>query len=163
MITLGNSIWSLKYLFEVEFKDGSTYKQNDKDTSQFNLKKVRIENGQEIISDGTAFTDIEKKIYQIKTFSLVNDKHRFTVDLTDGHFEMDGVITHIDHTVDQVVPVHLIPKVPFKLIYFRQHKHDMNVNYEQRKSNEIAHRIIYFFGWEFSISGKNYRQVVGIE
>jgi hypothetical protein len=135
----------LKYLFEVEFKDGTVYKQTLEDKS--------------IEGVGSAFTDIVKRINDIRIFTLRNVKNKncWSVDLITGEFYHNGYAFQIDDCLDQLIPKHLIAEYPKKLIYFRQHQHDYNM-----QKTELAHRIRYFIGYEFDVMGKKYQRKISI-
>lgn len=109
----------MKYLFKVEYKDGTIFTQNEDDVSLVDPKR-------------SAFFDIKDNI---KRFSLIGE-HIYTVDLTDGHFEIDGIDfkMHEEELKD------------FKLIYFRRHKYTFNAKHQEK-----SHEVVFRFGWQ---SGK---------
>lgn len=128
----------MKYLFSVQFNDGAIFNQNKED--QHPTKK-----------DKSSFTHLmeEAKIHQgIKTFSLHGEEN-FLVDLTDGHFEINGV--RFDAHGQDFIPQDL------RLVYFRQHRHTLNGGVE------TAHEITFFLGWQCTIDGKNYQQTISIK
>lgn len=90
----------LKYLFEVEYKDGSVFQQNADDVSKTDPLR-------------SAFFDV--KIPEVKRFGLFDEENSYIVDLQDGHFEVNGKSFHMhDGEVKD-----------FTLVYFRrvqQHK-----------------------------------------
>jgi hypothetical protein len=134
----------LKYLFQVEYTDGTTFKQNKEDVSSTDPKR-------------SAFYDVLQSGKPIKRFSLVEDKlinpKKVTVDLTDGHFEMNGVpfISEADR------PLPVLPEA-FTIVFFRRHIHQFNTT----TNAELSHTISYFLGWKCWIAKKEYQQVIGI-
>lgn len=107
----------LKYLFTAELKDGSIYKQNKQDAS-VKFPPQKDENGK--LQGFSCMKDIQGDIdaYNIKKFTLRENSllplKEISVDLTDGHFEINGV----SFTTEQDKPLAL-PQVKRKLIYFR--------------------------------------------
>ena len=122
----------LKYLFEVEYKDGTRFQQFQDDVSQRD-------------SSRSAFFDVKQD--QVKTFSLVGEGHRYLVDLIDGHFEIDGV----------QFQMHEAELTDFRLIFWRRHTHTINA-----RMKELAHEVVYRVGWQATKDGKNYQEVLQI-
>lgn len=123
----------MKYLFTAQFNDGEEYRQTTED------KSLTIEGK-------SAFYDIKDK--QIKTFRLEGDGHTYLVDLTDGHFEIDGVPFGVNEPVSA--------DEPLRLIYFRR-------NYIHHAGTEIIGTDRHFFiGWQTTVNGKNYQQIIQI-
>ena len=123
----------LKFLFSVEYKDGTVYEQNAEDVSVSDKKR-------------SCFFDVKQD--EVKRFSLWGDGNDYTVDLTDGHFEIAGVSFFM----------HSSPVTNFRLIYFRRHYHDFSTDLKQR-----AHRVEYHFGWQGNSEdeeGKNVQRVM---
>lgn len=112
----------LKYLFQVTYKDGSIYIQNPEDLS---VKAPEL--------GKSCFYDIEQE--KVKSFFLSNDEHTYSVNLLDGHFEVDGVpfFMHPDRSLKG-----------FRLVFFRQHTHDLDA----RSGRELSHVIAYQMGWQ---------------
>lgn len=133
-----------KYLFEATYKDGIVYSQGADDTSLF-------------VTGKNAFYDIlyepHKPIEELVEFSLKGDGHTYSVNLRDGHFEIDGVAIQVgdDMPLDH-------DKCEFRLIYFKRHTHHMNLNFVEKE-----HLIKYFIGWQTTIQGKNYQQTISVE
>lgn len=126
----------LKYLFEVEYKDGLTYSQNEQDISISNPLK-------------SCFYDIKQN--EVKIFSLKGNSHNYLVDLIDGHFEIDGVPFRFHNETLK----------DFRLIFWRQHTHMVNVSNSSLK--ELSHKIIYRFGWQTNNEkGENIQRIMEI-
>ncbi|HEX8196353.1 MAG TPA: hypothetical protein VF571_09210 [Pyrinomonadaceae bacterium] len=123
----------MKYLFTAQFNDGEEYRQTTEDKS--------------LTTEGkSAFYDIKDR--DIKTFKLEGDGHTYLVDLTDGHFEIDGVPFGAGKPV--------LADEPLRLIYFRR-------NYIHHAGTEIlGHDIDYFMGWQTTVNDKNYQQIIQI-
>src|SRR4030067_1671035 len=104
----------LKYLFSVEYKDGSRFNQNKEDISSQDEKR-------------SAFFDVcQEEVVRFNLHGggfLVKDK--FTVDLTDGHFEVMGVPFFMH---DRALPLK-----DFKLIFHRKHTHQFKMTGEKTK------------------------------
>lgn len=128
----GESI-ELKYLFEVEYLNGETYKQNAEDQSPTDPQR-------------SCFFDV--RIEEIKRFKLVGEGREVVVDLTDGHFEVDGLsfLATDEELFD------------FRVMYYRVRDihFDIGMNY---RSNDIAYRI----GWQANTKdGKNRKRFIQI-
>jgi len=127
---MGNPM-PLKYLFIAEYKDG-VFKQTPEDVSVKDPKR-------------SCFFDVDHD--KLVRFHLVGD-HKFTVDLRDGHFEVNGVSFFM----------HEEPLKDFRLIYFRKHTHHFNIQYEEK-----AHEIVYRMGWQTTNEkGENVQRVLEI-
>ena len=131
----------LKYLFDVEFTDGSTYTQTPADRSVFDPEKR------------SCFYDVMQLIEQgkqIKLFLLSDGKNGFLVDLSDGHFEINGIPFFMHEQRDLT---------DFRIIFFRQHTHHFN-----QDNKEIGHEITYRMGWQTNDKdGKNVQRVMEID
>lgn len=158
---------NLKFLFEAEFFDNKPkYKQNQQDASITELPK-KDENG--ILQGRSAFYDLRDDVAKgnIKRFSLVETylsllPRRFTVDLADGHFEINGIPF-------QAMSDRPLPAMPekFTLIYFRFVQQDQIVKYQLKTGQILStkpgeRRVEYMIGWQCTISGKNYQQTIVI-
>lgn len=124
---------SLKYLFKVEYVDGTKFKQNKQDVSSLDRKR-------------SAFYDVLNSGKDIKTFEVGKIK----VNLQDGHFKVKGQEILVDEE---------LPPCKRKLIFYRQHQHDFSVS----SNSELDHRVTYFLGWETTINRKKYKRIIGIK
>lgn len=136
---------TLKYLFTVEYTDGTTYQQTPADISK--LEPERRSEFYDVVNSG-------KKIrtFTLKEQSLFRPKW-ISVDLTTGEFTYSK---NANPTFEGD------EKPDFKdleLIFFRQHQHDVNT----RDNKELDHRVTYFLGWQTNIDGKNYKQIMGVK
>lgn len=127
----------LEFLFIAEHYNGGIVKQTQMDTSTIDPNK-------------SAFYDALQA--PIKRFSLVGKGHIFTVDLTDGHIEVDGRVIHT-----QTPPA----KSPLELIYYRQVQQRTVVSPDGTKGLEPILR--YFIGWQTNYRGKNYKFEMGVD
>lgn len=128
----------LKYLFTAEYDDGSTYEQNAEDVSVKEPEKR------------SCFFDIDQE--RVVRFTLKGEGHTYTVDLTDGHFEVNGVpfkMHEEDHLDD------------YRLIFWRRHRHSFNVGAE--KNEELSHETVYRVGWQATFKGEKREQVMQID
>jgi len=129
-----------KYLFEVEYRDGSIYKQHPEDLS---------ETGD---PGKNSFSDVLPRLEEIRLFQLVGDGHIFTVNLEDLHFEIDN-IPFIMHDPN-------VALTNIRLIYFRRTKINATMvgnGLPEEQSREVSYRM----GWQANTSdGKNIQQVM---
>lgn len=125
----------LKYTFQVTYKDGTIYTQNPEDIS---------------VTDSTRSCFYDVKQEEVKSFFLFNDEHNFSVNLEDGHFELDGVPFLMHEENDMLKD--------FRLIFWRRHTHSFN----QENGEELSHNVVYRFGWQCTVDGKNYQQIMQI-
>ena len=123
----------LKYLFTVEYKDGSIYEQNTEDIS---------------ISDKTKSCYFDINQDEVKVFSLKGNGHTYLVNLEDGHFEIDEVPFkfHEENLKD------------LRLVFWRRHTYSLNIDLQEK-----AHEIVYRFGWQANDDkGQNIQRVMEI-
>ena len=121
----------LKYLFFVEYQDGTTFQQNAEDVSMTDPKR-------------SAFFDIKQE--NVRRFSLEGDGQKYTVDLLDGHFEVNGASFMLH---DYVLLLH-----DMRLVFFRQHDHTWPTK---------EHRIVYCLGWQANDeNGKKNQRLIRI-
>lgn len=126
----------LKYLFGVKFSDGSEYRQNPEDRS---LTEPETR---------SCFFDVMKRYEEVELFALWGEEHQYLVDLRDGHFEVDEVPFWIGDK----------PEGKCRLIYHRQHTHQVNMAGE-----ELSHTVTYHMGWQTTgPEGKNHRFVIEV-
>ena len=126
----------LKYLFQVTYKDGSTYTQNEEDKS--------------ISGNDTKSCYFDVKQEDVKNFFLFNNEHQYSVNLEDGHFEVDGLpfFMHTDFLLKD-----------FRIVFYRQHTHDFTMD-----GQEVNHRIAYCFGWQTNDKDKkNVQRIMTIQ
>ncbi len=128
----------LKYLFMVEFTDGTFFHQQADDKSN-------------IFPGKSQYTDLLAvgKPMRRAWLNAVGFTNTLMVDLHDGHFEVDGFWLQIDQNP--------LPPIQRELIFFREHQHDANATYliqtgEVQNIKEIAHRVKYFIGWKVTIN-----------
>lgn len=140
----------LKYLFTANYKDGRVYQQNVEDKS-FNEPEKR-----------SCFYDIAQDIDKLASFVLKGDGHEYAVDLTDGHFELDGIpfFMHEGYIKEIGNKKILVPLKDFRLIFFRQHTRSYEVALYKNEQKETAHQIVYRMGWQCTVDGKNYQEVM---
>lgn len=131
---------ALKYLFEAHFSDGTVIRQSPEDVSTTSPGK-------------SAFYDVQQRLGDVVNFVLTDGTNRFLVDLRDGHFESNAI---------RFFPLDPETRIPdgttFRLIYFRRHKVDFNIGYE-----EIGHAVKYYFGWQATIDGRNHKQTIYLD
>lgn len=138
----------LRYLFEAEFEDGSIFKQNKKDVSSLDPKR-------------SSFYDLLQDKRKIVKFSLIEQTlfkpKSIIVDLRTGEFSANNAEN--EDVIGEGDIKHPKLTEELRLIFYRQHQHDFN----RETDKEIDHRITYCLGWQTTIEGKNYQQVLGIK
>ncbi len=160
----------MKYLFTAHYKDGSTYLQNADDRSERQPDKRScffdaIQNAEPIIErrpiaqdprDPELEAGDEDVVVGYKNplvrFEITGEGHTYAVDLTDGHFEVDGVPFKM---IEGVLPY-------YELIFFRQHTHGFNVG-ATGEHVPVSHDIVYRLGWQCTDDDKNYQRVMQID
>lgn len=138
----------LKYLFVAEFMDGSIKEQTPADVSKLDPSR-------------SEFYDVLHAGKAIKRFSLVGEGNTITVDLVTGLFTINQLLVLLE---SEKLP--LRPE-KFDLIFYRQHTHSLNVEYELKtgipvSSEPAGHSCEYFIGWQCNINGKNYQQKIAV-
>lgn len=137
----------LKYLFQVTYKNGSVFTQSQEDRS---LTRP----------GGSAYSDVIQD--EVAAFFLIGEGHTYSVDLMDGHFEVDGVPFYM-HKEEHLCN--------FKLLYFRRTKQTQDFEYKIETDGEIKGmtpkgepqvQISYNIGWQCDFNGKHYQEVLQI-
>ena len=137
--------YKLDYLFIAEAYNGTIIKQDPLDSSLLQPNKRN------------SFYDVLHCGSPIKRFSLIGKGHIFTVDLTDGHIEIDGRVTYP-------------PKSPpagakIELIYYRQVQQSMTneIGPEATDDKHRKTKVCYYIGWQANLNGKHSDFQMGIE
>lgn len=134
----------LKYLFDVEFTDGTTYTQNAEDRSLIDPEKR------------SCFFDVMQALEngkKIKYFMLSNGKDVYAVDLRDGHFEINGKSFYMHDRRDLC---------DLKIVFYRQH--DIAFTLGQIYSPlEKERSTVFCFGWQVTVDGENIKRVMEID
>lgn len=128
----------LKYLFSVLYTDGSIFEQTAEDKS-------------ETREGGSAYTDVRQD--DVFRFGIANEDRTALVDLSDGHFEIDGRPVWVGDAHE-----HLVGDVRLRLIYFRRNQILFNAALEEQ-----AHRTRFYLGWQATVDGKNYQAMIGMD
>lgn len=135
----------LKYLFIAEFVDGSIIEQDASDKSLIDpAKRSRFFDVMQAIESGT----------QLRRFTLVEqgpEANRYAVDLRDGSFAVNGKTFRM-HEGD-------LTQAGLRIIFWRAHTH----TYHQLSGNELGHDIVYRMGWQYTMNGTNYQEVMEID
>lgn len=132
----------LKYLFKVEYTDGSVYKQNKEDVSEQDPKR-------------SCFYDVLNSSKEVKTFSLGRMFDWWTVNLKTGEFIHNGIKFQLEWN---------IKPAKRELIFQRQHEQDSTATYRISTGEVLGvkdgkKRTKYFLGYK---SGKQ-EYIVGIK
>lgn len=126
---------ALKYLFIAEYKDGTIYEQTPADVSISDAKR-------------SCFFDVRQD--DLSKFYLVSVDKVFSVDLNDGHFEVNHTPFFMHDSGEGLKD--------FRIIFFRQHTHKFNIGMQ-----ETAHDIEYLIGWQCNDKeGKNHKRIMQI-
>lgn len=134
----GQAPFALKYLFIAYFADGSVITQTPEDRSTLDPTK-------------SAFYDVLQKT-GLAQFALHGDGRACCVDLRSGIFDINGLEFEAQPCASDEMP----PGGTFRLIYFRDHRQEMNVS-------DLAlgeHHIAYRFGWEYTVGDKTWVQTL---
>jgi len=143
----------LDYILVVETFNHEIIKQTPDDKSRYTLGR-------------SFFYDI--KDLKIKKATLIGKGHTLSIDLVDGHAEVDGKVI--------LPPQGTRPPeaTDFKLIYYRQVQQQTTQTVElQGKKNRLFAKIFqrnknkpasvkYYLGWTTNYKGKNYKWELGI-
>lgn len=98
----------------------------------------------------SSFYDVLQE--KIKRFSLIGKGMTFTVDLTDGHYEVNG----------NAIYTKLPPaKCELQLIYYRQVQQRLGIGPDGTQKMQPVVR--YFIGWKANLRGKNYKFELGVD
>lgn len=131
----------LKYYFDVEYTDGSTFTQNKEDKSATDEKR-------------SAFYDVccdVEKGKKIKLFLLSDGQVCYAVNLLDGSFIVNGAEFRM-HEMEDLKD--------FKIIFYRQHTHDF-LAAQEKVTEQTKHAIVYRMGWQATNSkGQNIQCVM---
>ncbi len=144
----------LKYLFTATYSDGSKLEQTQEDKSQKEPDKR------------SCYFDVEHD--RLIQFSLEGDGHKYSVDLRDGHFEVDGrpfFMHQIENReADPMTVPNEVELKNFRLVYFRKNIRSFNAQVRDGQMGnpyEAGHQTSFLFGWQAQdAKGKNYQQVM---
>ena len=137
----------LKYLFTAVYSDGTSYTQNVEDRSISEPDKR------------SCFYDIDQD--RLVKFILApspedecGDGHVYSVDLVDGHFEVDGV----PFKMHEETNLH-----GFRVIFWRNHTHNFLVGADPAVTpEEVKHTTVYRLGWQCTVDDVNHQRVMEI-
>lgn len=136
----------MKYLFEACFIDGTSINQNPEDTSTLDPQR------------SSYYDVVQKGLDNLEAFGLYSDDHTYVVDLTDGHFEING----IPFSAQPVGLPTMSEGGKFTLIYCRDHQHHLIAGADGSIS-EGSHDMQFRFGWTYTDpSGIEYVQTIVI-
>lgn len=132
----------LKYLYTAEFEDGNVFVEPADDHSELDPKR-------------SAFYDLLQDKRKIVKFTITDGVISHSVDLLDGHFEVNGN----SFKVEGKTPLPIV-NPEYRLVFYRRHQIDTVTN--------IDSILGYYIGWqctiEHPVTGKvrNYQQVINI-
>lgn len=132
----------LKYLFVAEFANGYRILQNFEDKSSKDPLK----------SEFYDVLEYEKKSPLIK-FSIGHTKEdkSASVDLIDGHFELNGIPFFLHLNLPS-------PNPKFRIVYYRIRTEQLTMTGNDRIPSSLDPS--YMLGWQSTIEGKNYQEVI---
>ena len=138
----------LKYLFIVIFLDGKKIIQTKEDVCPTDKKRTAY--WDLVLKDQFGFGIVDddgllKPRPDIKSFTLVGPEQRFSVDLIDGHFEIDGQRVGTIDGKPMIVPPQ---DAVLSLIYFRRRKQHFHIGNGNGK--EMREECEFHFGWKSS-------------
>ena len=141
----------MNYLFKAEFADGTIYEQPESDLNS-GVK--------------SCFSVVLERINEVKKFSLIGEEQVWSVDLTDGHFEHNGVPFQVN--------TEITPKVltDYRLIYFQRKGVQMTeeiVLDDNLQAQTVGRRLgtpyikSFRFGYQANdVDGANHQQIIEI-
>lgn len=133
----------LKYFFTARFRDGSSYHQNMMDVSTIDPKR-------------SCFYDVLQREDELMWFSLDNGENYYKVDITDGHFEVNGTPFRMHDTA--------IPLINMRLIFYRQREVTMTGDRWDSMVQQSENGIVYCIGWQANDEkGNNIKRIMEIE
>jgi len=131
----GGNKSKLKYLFTAEYKDDTRYEQNSGDVSISDSKR-------------SCFFDIKQD--ELKKFSLHGEGNVFSVDLEDGHFEVNEIPFYLEEHIEGR---------KYRIVFWREHTHTLNPVIK-----EETHKIVYLLGWQTNDeNGRNIQRNLRID
>ena len=140
-----------KYLFSAYFADGTIIElsYSDKSTAEPETRN--------------AYYDVleKQKTSKLTKFELKSADNLYLVSLIDGHFRVNGVPFFMHEPYTKNNPdgtVEIIPVTEFRLVYFKQHQHDVQMT--NGEPTQTAHRVTYHFGWQTTVDGSNIERVM---
>lgn len=155
---------NLKYLFQARYKNGFVFNQTPADVSTEAEGKSAFYD----VSMGIGCPPIEDMVM----FSLVHENGDiWSVDLVTGQFLHNMVPFGVGDSLDQIIPEEYIEKVPFRVIYFRQHQVKTNITFKRGKEaglnqiideKTIGHSMRYLLGFQFTFGGVNHKRMITI-
>lgn len=131
----------LPFLFQANFRTGDFIQQTHADESPITPGK-------------NCFYDVKQRIDDVASFGFFSDEHpnTYAVDLSDGHFEINGVqFTAQDPSLkaSDAKPV-------YRLVYFKQNRIDRDSTTTQTK-----HYVCFHLGWQYTTEdGRNVQQTI---
>lgn len=148
----------LDYLFEADFANGTTYYQGGDDES---LTQPADAEG----NIPSAYRDIQDRMDEVTRFHLVGPAGRYTVDLTDGHFEVNGVPFYVERPD--------VPITDIQLQYLRYTNIDSTIeatadkagifNFKAAKEVRRAHYVSrYVIGFTAKVGAKEISHAIAI-
>lgn len=138
----------LEYVFIAETTNGTIIKQTPDDRSL--LDPLNRSSFYDVLHCGTP----------VKKLTLIGKGHTFSVDMTDGHIEVDGRYFYTKKPPEHAL---LTP------IYYRQMQQHTGVEFEVRPDGvaedpkKARSSIRYFIGWQTNYKGKNYKFEMGVD
>lgn len=132
----------LKYLFTALFTDGSFIHQEPSDTSVIDPTKSQ-------------FYDVRQREDELIEFILIKQDEQVNPDLISvrldtGTFMINGIIFSAGDLRNNFPP-----DTKYRLIFLRRHTHTFSSD-----NTELGHDIEYIIGWQCTVDGKNYQQVL---
>lgn len=145
---------ALKYRYTVDFVDGTTFDQPKDDVSTIDPKR-------------SAFYDVLQSKVKVKRFTLKRLLERYSVDLLTGTFKINGVEVIPEPVIDKKTGKELVV-IDRKLIWYMNVQKHFNATYSTIKGSllkmdNLNEERIFYFGWETTIKGKNYKRVIGVK
>lgn len=146
----------LKYLFTVEFTDGTVLKQTQEDKSSLDENR-------------NAFYDVLNSKKDIKTITYNEQKllnpTKIIIDYQTGVFNINGVDIYPEPIMKKDKELYVTERKPIRYMVVQQ---DFNSVYNL-KSLKILNvkpgetRRTFYVGWKTNVGGKNFQRILGVK
>lgn len=159
--------YSLNYLYEITFADGSVFKQTQDDMSNKYPCKRCVLGEQDDCEGKNQYTDVLESGREIIKCSLIGKGNIVTVDLQSGLFYINGLPVILEG--EKRLPCLPRPNKgeKFELVRYywaiqqQTRTYDKSTGEVIKKEEHPEHREFYI-GWKCNIAGKSYQQKIGV-
>lgn len=157
----GNTM-PLRYLFTATFANGKVLEQTPEDLSVLDPEKRNTY--YDLLQLQKESPLVRFELREQNDPAVARLPHTYAVDLTDGHFEVNGVpfVMHQieDREVDPMSVQQTVELGPLQLVYFINNKRSLLVG--GPNSGMQTHSRLWRFGWRCNVDGKNYQEIMQV-